>query len=236
MKFLNYYPNKGINFYCDDFSLDYLSDYYLNFCFEKQTNKNRKNINNIRPGVSKNIKKNSIKRDKNNNLLFQFISLNTKKGKKTLILKNISIMLESLFFSFSNFCVEFNNYSNYNSLFYIFNKNIYYFNPNNIFFLITSGLESIFEIKTKKNNKKLKLKEKYSHEIAYIPRERRLKYILRSLSFYKENFKNYNLWERLFWSFFNILLNKEKSFLSARREYIYIKSVKFFKKKNNPLK
>ncbi len=199
MKFLKKYNNIGINHCYDDFYFDILDNIYYDFYFDKPNIRNRKNLNNIRPGVSDNIKKNSIKRDKNNNLLNQFINLNTKKGKKHLISKNISIMSENFFFVLSNFCDEFNYYKNYSNFVFMYSKtNPDYFNMNNVLELITMDLESIFEIKTKKNNKKLKLKDKYTHEITYIPRERRLKYVLRSLNIYKESFKNYNLWERLF--------------------------------------
>lgn len=234
MKFLN---NQQENLFCyDNFFFYFIEDTYYDFEYEKINIKNRKNLRDIRKGVSKNVKKDSLKRDSQFNLIGKFITLNTKKGKKLTFSKNVNYMLENLTNSFNFYSSEFSVYTNYENFFFLNSINSTYSNINNILDNLTSGLESVFEIKTKKNNKKLKLKEKYAHEIVYIPKAKRLKYVLKSLSIYKESFKKYNLWERLFWSFFIVIINKEKSFLSKRREYIYIKSVKFFKKKKNPLK
>lgn len=209
---------------------------YENFNYFLKLIKNRKNVSNIRPGVSVNNKKNSIKRDKNFSILKQFININTKKGKSLTIFSNINIMYMNLFDCLSNELEDFSNLKNYSKLVYVFNIDPSYSDLNKLLHYLISGLESVFEIKTSKNNKKLNLKTKYSHEIIYIPKERRLKYVLRSLSTYKEYFKNYSLWERFFWSFLTILLNKDKSFLKKRRDYIYLKSIKFFKKKKTSKK
>jgi hypothetical protein len=189
LKFLKNYNFRGVNLCYDDFYLDLQFD----FDFDKYNIKNRKNLNNIKPGVSDNLKKNSIKRDKNNSLIFQFLNINTKKGKKFLIYKSINNMLENLFFSLKNNCNEFETYKNYKNVVFLYNNTFEYSDMDNLLHNMVSDLESIFEIKTKKNNKKLKLKDKYTHEIVYIPKERRLKYVLRSLSLYKESFKNYIL-------------------------------------------
>lgn len=155
--------------------------------------KNRKNISNIRPGVSLNNKKNSIKRDKNFTLLQQYININLKKGGKITVFKNLDVMFENLSICLSNELSDFKHLKNYDKFVYYFNNNPIYSDLNGLLLFIVSGLESVFEIKTSKNNKKLKLKTKYSHEIIYIPKERRLKYVLKALSFYKECFKNYSL-------------------------------------------
>lgn len=180
-----------------DDSLVFLFNYkikkkYKNFIYLVEHKKYRKNILNVRPGVSLNPKKNSIKRDKNLNFLNQFINLNLNDGKKMTIFKQ----LNKMFINFSEYLSydlkEFKKYKYYNSLIFSYNSNLEYSNLNNLIYFAIENLESIFEIKTSKNNKKLKLKTKYSHEIIYIPKERRLKYALKALSFYKEHFKNYD--------------------------------------------
>ena len=208
-----------------------LDEFYDFFDYEKVTKKNRKNLNNVRPGVSKNISKNSIKRDKNNSLIQQFINLNQKKGNKLKMHKYVNKMIENLFSSLSFELEEFKNYNLYSNTVFLHNNDPEYSDINKLIEYFAIEFKSIFEIKTIKNSKRLKSPNKYTHEIAYIPRNRRLKYVLRSLTLYKNSFNNYNLWERIFWSFFKTIVNKNNSFLKRRKEYIYIKSMKFFKKK-----
>lgn len=208
-----------------------LSHIYSLYDYEKIWIKKRKIFSKIRPGISKNLNKNSIKRDKNNILIQQFINIIFKNGEKAKLLKNTNLMVENLFLVLNEELKEFTNYNLYSNLVYLHNSNNLYSDINYLLHSFALDFKSIFEIKTIKNNKKIKSENKYSHEIVYIPSERRLKYVLKSLNIYKENFKNYNLWERIFWSFFLTLINKKNSFLNKRREFIYVKSVKFFKKK-----
>lgn len=231
MKFLKSNKIEYIQKPYEKFFLSDLSYLYENYDFDKNLIKNRKNLTKIKSGIALNIKKNSIFRDKNISLINQFINLNQKRGKKINFNKHLNKSFENLFFVFSHNIKDFDMYTRYSDFVFLHNNNFLFTRPNFILDFIVNGLESIFEIKTIKNNKKLKLPSKYTHEIVYIPRERRLKYVLRSLSFYKENFKNYNIWERLFWSFFITIVNKNKSFLKKKQEYIYLKSIKFFKNK-----
>lgn len=238
MKFL-YYNNKS---YTNDFSYNFLEVIqfiHFDYKYDKKCIKNRKILNKIRPGLTKNLLKNSIKRDKNNSFLEQFLNINQKKGKKIKILNSINTAFENFNMVFTLELEEFKRYKNYSNLFNIFDKNFFFSDLNYIFFDVCLKYKSIFEIKSIKNNKKvrqmLKNNSKYTHEIIYIPPERRMKYVLKNLSLYKENFKNYNIWERFFWSFFMTLILNENSFLKKKRDFIYLKSVKFFKlkKKNN---
>ena len=231
MKFLNKNTeNFIINIIYHDNTINYILEELLtNYNFEKNFKKSRKIISNTRIGVISNIKKVSLKRDKNFNLLNQYINLMQKKGSKINLFKNINLSVENLFFSLNHNLEEFSIYKNYPNYVYLHNNNYFFSDFNYLLNNSIENLESIFEIKPKKNNKKLKLPSKYTHEIVYIPKDKRLKYVLRSLSVYKENFKNYNLWERIFWSFFILTMNKNNSFLKKRRDYIYSKSIKFFK-------
>ena len=231
MKFLNntYVFLKELDSYENNF-LDSLN--YCNFFFEKNFITKSKYIYKSKSGIIKNVKKSSVVRDKNVSFINQYIDLNQKKGKKFTFFKNFNKSMENIFYILNNYSEEFKVYENYSDFVFLFSNNYYSSNSNDFIFNSIKDLESIFEIKTIKNNKKLKLPNKYTHEIIYIPKKRRLKYILRALSIYKENFKNYNLWERLFWSLLLTVLNKKKSFLNRRRNFIYSKSIKFFKIKN----
>lgn len=232
MKFLKKNNEFYLNLLKDaNINEENLYNFYSNFYFEKFFIKNRKVLNNVKLGVIKNIKKTSIKRDKNVEMLKQYINLIQKNGKKLNFLKSFNKSIENLFFVLTFNFDEFKHYKYYNDFVYLHNNNHYFSNINNFFENSLNSLESIFEIKTIKNNKKLKLLNKYTHEIVYIPRKKRPKYVLRALALYKENFKNYNLWERLFWSILLNILNKNNSFLLKRRDYIYNKSIKFFKLK-----
>lgn len=211
-----------------DLAFNFLNKEYI--LYKKEIKKNRKNLKLIRPGISLNKLKNSIIRDKNNSLIEQYININLKKGKKVKIYKNVNLMIENLFLTIILETDEFNKYDYYNNFIQLYKNDVNYSNINWILNLYSKNFKSIFEIKTIKNNKKLKLSNKYTHEIVYIPKERRLKYVLKSLSFYKNNFNNYNFWERIFWSVFKTLINSNNSFLKKRKEYIYLKAIKFFKK------
>lgn len=232
MKFLSI-NKKTYSIVTEEFSnenyINSLTDYSLNYYFEKFFVKKRKLATSVRVGVTKNIKKNSIKRNKNSNLIGLYYNLMHRKGKKLKSLKNVNYAFENLLNSFNDNIDDFNIYKNYSYFVELSNSNSVFSDLIYLLEYSIKDLESIFEIKTKKNHKKLKLSSKYTHEIVYIPKIKRMKYVIKSLCFYKNSFKNYGLWERVFWSFFLTILNRENSFLKRRRNYIYLKSVKFFK-------
>ena len=234
MKFLcNNIFIKNFNDYNESLQYD-LDLKYIDYFFEKNFIRNKKFILKSKLGVVDNQKKSSLIRDKDISFTNQYINLNQKRGKKHLFFKSFNKNLENIFYSLTHYNDDFKIYKNYENLVFLFNSGYYHSKVNDLMFYLIKDLESIFEIKTIKNNKKLKLPNKYSHEIVYIPKQKRLKYVLRALSIYKESFKNYSLWERLFWSFLLTILNKNNSFLVRRRSYIYLKSIKFFKlNKNN---
>lgn len=206
-----------------------MCDKYLEFNFDKLFIKKRKLFNKSNPGLIKNIKKSSLKRDENFNYIYKYLNLLHKDGLKLNRTKSLNICIENLFNIFNIYNEDFNKYEDYNSYIDLFNYKPELANFSYLLYNSINTFESIFEIKTIKNNKKLKLNNKFSHEIIYIPKKKRFKYILKSLLIFKESFKNYNLWERLFWSFLPIILNKQNSFLKTRRNFIYSKSIKFFK-------
>lgn len=234
MKFLK----KNFFLYSDNINdnkkfdnLEYIFDLENCFFYEKSIKKKKNYLNKIRPGICENKKKSSILRDENFSFINQYININLKNGKKNSFFKSLNTMNNNLFFCFKEVLPDFEKYKNYHNIVFLYNLNNDYSDLNNIITNYIKDLKSIFEIRTIKNNKKLNLPNKYSHEIIYLPKERRAKYVLKALSLYKENFKKYDLWERIFWSFFLTILNKNNSAIAKRKTYIYIKSLKFFKKK-----
>ena len=155
MKFL--FINKNLNY--NEYStklidLDFFE--YLDYLVSKDNFKRRKILNRIKKGVTKNEKKNSLKRDLNQNLFQQYINVVFKKGQKEFTFSQFNIISEVFFFSLSENFDEFKNYDNYSSFIYLSNLNKDF---NNFNFVLTNSLEkleSIFDIKTKKNSKKLK--------------------------------------------------------------------------------
>ena len=200
MKFLK--PNINTLYKINDVNYSYHIYRTQHNCFEfdfkKLKIRNRKFNNKSKLGVLNNLKRSSLIRDKNNSLLNQFINLSFKKGKKSSLLKSLNLALENILLSLNNYSDEFKNFNNYDNFILIYNKNQSFNDVSYLLFNFLLKLESIFEIKTIKNPKKFKSLGKYSHEIIYIPKLKRLKYVLRSFSLYNENFKNYNLWERFF--------------------------------------
>ena len=166
------------------------SDLYI---YDKFRLKKKGFLNKIRPGITTNKKKNSLLRDQNLSFLSQYLNINQRKGLKSTFFKNLNIAVNNLFFCFGDFVQDFEKYDNYKNLVFLYNNNFDYSDINKILYNSVKDLESVFEIRTIKNNKKLKLQNKYSHEIIYLPRERRSKYVLKALSLYKENFKKYNI-------------------------------------------
>ena len=226
MKFLFLYK-KNTNYLKKD------SDYfdYLDYWILKDNFKRRKILNRIKKGVTSTEKKNSIKRDLNQNLFQQYINVTFKKGNKEYIFNQINIASETFFLSLNEDFDEFYKYKDYKSFVFLSN---YVKEYNNFNFILCNSLlnfESIFDIKTRKNSKKLRRVKPYNQEIVFIPKSKRLKSVLRNLAVYSESFKNYSLWERLFWLFMLISLDFKKSPIFKRKMYIYKKSINFFSKK-----
>lgn len=253
MKFLNFkltsylvYNSDKFNFILDDVNnkffevnitnqededdLKNLKNSFLYFYIKKDVRK-RKMINKSKKNVTNNNNNNSLRRDKNVTMYNLFLKGILKNGLKCRYNKHSNFFLESFFFNLNNKNEDFLKYDNYEFFCFILKRNNCYNDINYILDLIIPTYNCIFDIKTKKNPKHLKSEKKYSHQIVYVPRGRRIKKSLKSMSFYIENYKNYFLWERLFWLFTFIIFNSKRSFLVKKREFIYKKSLKFFKRK-----
>lgn len=219
----------GNNYNLLDFEYSDYSE-YLEYWILKDNYKKRKILNRIKKGVIRSEKKNSIKRDLNNNLFQQYINIVSKKGNKEFTFSQFNISSEIFFLSLNENFDEFKNYKDYLSFVFLSDLVKEYNNYNFILTNTLLNLESIFDIKTKKSPKKMKRLKPFTHEIVFIPKVKRLKNVLRVFNVYSENFKNYNLWERLFWLFLSVSLDYKKSPVYKRKLYIYKKSIKFFSK------
>jgi hypothetical protein len=164
------------------------------YSFLKKQVKTRKIFIKMINGKPKNNKKDSIKRDKNNTLIDHFLKISMKTGDKFTLLKHFNIFLNNFYLSFNNKDENFFNYKDYITLFNLlkYKKNYYDFN-----FLLKESitpLESLFNVQlnklTKKN--KNKSKRKYSYNVTYINKKKRLKYVLKLINNYTEKFKYYN--------------------------------------------
>lgn len=228
------------------YNYDIISDLYLNnfqshpFLNHKYLKKNvkkRKVLLNVRKGLTKTEPKNSLKRDINNTILQQYINLMITDGNKFTVFKNLDKMVESFFFILNEEDDEFSKYKHYEPLSFLVNFFVEYNDFNYLLELLLPKYCSIFEMKTKKINKKKRIAttKKYSHEVVYVTEPKRLKNLLKNINIYSESFKKYELWERMFWLFIIVLLEDEgkKSYFIERRSYIYKKSLKFFMKKKD---
>ena len=222
----NYIPNLYNNIY--KFHILVKLGYLKKFV------KNRKVLLNIKKGITKTEKKNSLKRDKNNTIIQQFMNIMLRGGNKNTLFKHFDKSIENFYFILNDENEEFLKYKDYLPLNFLVNNFIEYNDFNYILENFLPGYFSLFDIKTIKNNKKrTRNPKKYSHEITYISENKRLKNLLKIINVYSENFKNYELWERLFWLFIVLITDKKKSNLIKRRSYIYKKSIKFFINKKN---
>lgn len=208
---------------------------FLKYSYKKKLVKNRKHTMSIRPGVSDSPKKNSLIRNKNITILNQILNIFIKDGNKKTVFKHHNIMYNEFYNFFKENELNVTNYHNFNYFKELLKnepKNTHNFN-----LLLLEHMpifDSLFNIKTKKNKKiknRLDIK-KYSHEIVYVKKDKRVRNTLKVLKIYNENFKSYFFWERLFLMYLSIIVNWQNSFLIKRRSYIYVKSSKFFKVNN----
>lgn len=236
MKFLS---KKNLNFLFNNHDEDLSIGSYNTIPFNhellfldytKKNVKKRKIVLDIKKGITKTEKKNSLKRDKNNTILQQYFNIMIKNGNKNTLFKNFDQAIEMFFFILNGEDENFNNYRNYSSLNFLVNNLVEYNDFSYLLEIFLPKYFSLFDIKTIKNNKKKRSLKKYSHEVVYISENKRLKNLLKIINTYSENFKNYELWDRLFWTFIKLILNdgSKKSYLLNRRSYIYKKSIKFF--------
>lgn len=174
----------------NDFYYSY--GYLLDIDYPKKNIKKRKILLNVRKGVTLSEKKNSTKRDNNNTLLQKYLNISCKTGNKNTLFKHLNLMTENFYFIFNSDFEEFHKYKNYSIFKYLSDHINCYNDFNYILNYSLSNSQSIFDMKTKKNQKKLKLKKPFSHEIVYVPKQKRLKNNLKILNTYSESFKYYN--------------------------------------------
>ena len=236
MKFLNKNSKNKQKLTCKNYDLflknEVSFDYFL-YEFKKPLIKNRKINNKAKKGIIKNPKRSSNILDKNTSLILKYLKTSQKKGKNFLIFKNLNKSIFN-FYDYFNFNYNNNNFSKkYHNYEYLSNLILNDFKKLDLNYLISNfvlNLQSIFELKSKKNKIKDKNNNKYLYEIVYIKKENRLKYLIKSLSMNCESFKKNQIWERIFWSFFILFFDTNNSFLNKKKLFLYFKSIKFFKK------
>ena len=216
-----------------DFFFKNSKTYFLYFFLKKNVKSRKIFIKKIN-GKFRNIKNDSYRRDKNIDISNRFINVSLKNGKKLNFLKNWNLFLKNFFLSFNKNNSNISHYKNYDFFLDLFNNKYYYHDINLLIKKSITVFEPLFNIKVNKINKKFKNKfnKKYSYDIIYIKKKKRLKHVLKLINSYSERFKNYRCWERLYWSFISILLEPKNSFLWKRKMFVYKKALKKLFKKN----
>ena len=239
MKFLNFcndikiFNNLSVN---ESNSILFLKKYdMMHFSFFKKHLKTRKIFLKTFNNKLKNDKKDSVRRDKNNTLIEHFLNVSIKGGNKLVLLKHFNLFLNSFYLSFNEKNDDLLHYKDYLTLFNLlkYKKNYYNFD-----FLLKESilpLESLFNVQLVKINKKNKNKsnKKYTYNVIYINKKKRLKHVLKLINNYTEKFKYYNYWERLFWTFMVIITDQKNSFLWKRKFFVYKKTLQLLYKKIN---
>lgn len=173
---------------------DFLENHpLLKLGYLKKNVKKRKILLNIKKGITSTEKKNSLKRDKNNTILQQYMNIMIYNGNKGTLFRNFDIAVENFFYALNDQNEEFLKYKNFLPLHYLVDYFAEYNDFNYILEEFLPKYYSLFDIKTKKNPKKIKALKKYRHDIVYVTEPKRLKNILKIINVYSENFKNYEL-------------------------------------------
>ena len=190
-----------------------------------------KKYNKTNNGFIRNVKNDSLNRDKNVSILHKLYNLTVYNGNKESYNTHFNFFLKNFYFIFLRFSDDFSKYPEYQNLFSMLeNKKSYY----NFDFLLNESLreyESLFDIKISKVGKKYKFtKKKYNFELAYIYKKKRLKNVLKLINSFSKNNNIFLLKNKLFLTYLNIILDKKQSFLWGRKLYIYEKALKKFSK------
>lgn len=200
MKFLYNYTYDILNNNVAYYELDFLKKKH----FFKKTNK----------GSLINIKLKSYRRNININLFNKLLNTTMYKGNKLTLLKHYNIFVEQFMKLFFKKNELYNSYTYYN-----FTCNLVKYEPEYYEFeyMVTPSVplfEQIFDIKTKKLDKKLKKLHPYKGyliDVVYLSPRKREKHVLKMFNLYTQSFKYYNYSDRLFYSFASIILDPANS-------------------------
>lgn len=185
-------------------------DFYY---FKKVFVKSRKNITKV--GFTK--------KNFDVGLLNKFFCISMKSGNKYTVFKHFckfyNQYMDSMFyekhldedddFKGDKFYLK---YMYYNIIKVLIKKKNFFLNFNQLLQLILPSYESLFSIKIKKLNKKLRLKykKKYINTINYVKPEKRFNLTLKFLNIQSFSVKSYKLSDRLFKVFLTLILQPNK--------------------------
>jgi len=145
---------------------------------------------------------------KNNNLLLvhKFLCISMKSGNKITLFKHFELFfrnyLTTLYYNEESENIEddgfYLDYIYYKIIRILIRKKSFFFNFNKLLMLVLPAYETLFSIKVKKLNKKLRLKykKKYINTINYVPYEKRNNLTLKFLNVQSFSVKSFKLYER----------------------------------------
>lgn len=177
------------------------------YYFKKFLVKSRKKL----PKVNYNSKNESI------TLLHKFFCISMKSGNKFTLFKHFELFFKNyLNVMFYNEEKDnsiknefFLNFLYYDIIRILIKKKNFFFNFNKLLSLVLPAYDSLFSIKIKKLNKKLRLKykRKYINTIVYIPSKNRINLTLKFINIQSFMVKNFKLSERYFKVFLMLILS-----------------------------
>lgn len=188
-------------------------------------------------------KKFIFKRNKNKfSHLNKFLNISMRSGKKINLFKNFIIFF-SKFIKNVYYNIELDDYDKKNDFIkisYILalrelvkKKNIFY-DFNVMLNHLLPQYDSLFNLRLKKLNKRLKkkYKKKYMYMIDYVPFEKRAFLTLKYLNVNSFVLKNFFLSNRYLKLFFLFVVNPSKTIPWQRRDAVYTRIIKKYKKIN----
>lgn len=202
------------------------------YFFKKFLVKSRKKI----------AKVNFNSKNENITLLHKFFCISMKSGNKTTLFKHFELFFKNYLNVMFYNDEEDNNQKNafflnfvyYDIIRILIKKKNFFFNFNKLLSLVLPAYDSLFSIKIKKLNKKLRLKykRKYINTIVYIPAKNRVNLTLKFINIQSFMVKNFKLSERYFKVFLMLILSPYRTLPWRRRSTVYDKIMRKFKKLN----
>jgi hypothetical protein len=154
---------------------------------------------------------------KNENITFlhKFFCISMKSGNKSTLFKHFELFFKNylnvMFYNDekNNKNEFFVNFVYYDIIKILIKKKNFFFNFNKLLSLVLPAYDSLFSIKIKKLNKKLRLKykRKYINNIVYVPAKNRVNLTLKFINIQSFIAKNFKLSERYFKVFLMLILS-----------------------------
>ena len=217
-----------------------------NYFLPTRSKKNKLNFYFFKKFLVKSRKKlpkvNFNQKNRNITLLQKFFCISMKSGNKTTLFKHFEIFFKNyliaMFYKKDQENILNNeffiNFLYYDIIRVLIKKKSFFFNFNKLLSLILPAYDSLFSIKIKKLDKKLRLKykKKYINTIVYIPDKNRFNFTLKFLNIQSFSVKNFNLHDRYFRIFLMFILAPYRTLPWRRRNTVYKKILHKYKKLN----